>query len=266
MNSLREFIGSSSGLALMRQGLGLGWIARILAVLVVLLGVGEARADTKCPSTWTACSPSSDCALVEPQETYRYCTYGLDADCHFYIVDCWYSSTPCSESEQPTAPIVLTRKIECSHHSGCAESNSTEPYRHCTTYYDARGDVYLRHCDCSSTSCAEAESAQMTAVLTPAAVGRPAQHWLGDSYPNPFNPAVVLPLDLAKDAAAVSLAVYDVLGRRVRQVWDGPLGAGRHRFTWDGRDEVGKDVAAGVYIYKVEIDGQVEAKKLTKLP
>ena len=35
---------------------------------------------------------------------------------------------------------------------------------------------------------------QMTAVMTPA-VARPAQHHLGDSYPNPFNPAVVLPLD-----------------------------------------------------------------------
>ena len=106
---------------------------------------------------------------------------------------------------------------------------------------------------------------QMTAVLTPA-VARPAQYRLGDSYPNPFNPAVVLPLDLATDAARVSLTVYDVLGRRVRQVWQGPLGAGRHRFVWDGRDEAGKGVAAGVYIYQVEIDGQVEAKKTTKLP
>ena len=66
---------------------------------------------------------------------------------------------------------------------------------------------------------------QMTAVMTPA-VARPVQHRLGDSYPNPFNPAVVIPLDLATDAAGVSLTVYDVLGRRVRQVWDGPLRGG----------------------------------------
>ncbi len=106
---------------------------------------------------------------------------------------------------------------------------------------------------------------QATAVMTPAAA-RPVQHRLGDSYPNPFNPAVVIPLDLATDAAEVSLAVYDVLGRRVRQVWQGPLGAGSHRFVWDGRDAAGKAVAAGVYVYKVEIDGRVEAKKMTKLP
>ena len=108
-------------------------------------------------------------------------------------------------------------------------------------------------------------SEQPTAVLTPAAA-QPVQYRLGNSYPNPFNPSVVIPLDLATDAAGVSLTVYDVLGRRVRQVWDGPLGAGSHRFVWDGRDAAGKDVAAGVYIYQVEIDGRVEAKKTTKLP
>jgi len=106
---------------------------------------------------------------------------------------------------------------------------------------------------------------QLTAVQT-SAVARPAQHRLGDSYPNPFNPAVVLPLDVVTDAAAVSLRVYDVLGRRVRQVWQGPLQAGSHRLVWDGRDEQGEEVAAGVYLYQVEIDGQVEAKKTTKLP
>ena len=106
---------------------------------------------------------------------------------------------------------------------------------------------------------------QATAVLTSAAA-RPARHRLGDSYPNPFNPSVVIPLALATDAAKVALRVYDVLGRRVRQVWQGPLGAGSHRFVWDGRDESGRAVAAGVYVYQVAVDGRVEAKKMTKLP
>ena len=106
---------------------------------------------------------------------------------------------------------------------------------------------------------------QPTAVQTPTIV-RPAQHRLGDSYPNPFNPQMVIPLDLATDQKQVHLVLYDVLGRRVRQLWQGPLGAGAHRFTWDGRDEAGKGVAAGVYIYKVEVDGQIEAKKTTRLP
>ena len=109
------------------------------------------------------------------------------------------------------------------------------------------------------------EAEQATAVMT-SAIGQPEQHRLGDAYPNPFNPAMVIPLDLATDQKRVHLTLYDVLGRRVRQLWQGPLGAGSHRFVWDGRDEAGKAVAAGVYIYKVEVDGQIEAKKTTKLP
>jgi len=106
---------------------------------------------------------------------------------------------------------------------------------------------------------------QPTAVMT-AAGAVPVQYRLGDSYPNPSNPAVVIPLDLATDAAGVSLTVYDVLGRRVRQLWQGPLPVGTHRFTWNGRDEVGRNVAAGAYFYRVEIDGRVETKKMMKLP
>ena len=106
---------------------------------------------------------------------------------------------------------------------------------------------------------------QPTAVMT-SAVALPTQYRLGDSYPNPFNPAVVIPLDLATDAAGVSLTVYDVLGRRVRQLWQGSLPVGTHRFVWDSSDEEGKAVAAGVYLYRVEVDGRVEAKKMTKLP
>ena len=105
---------------------------------------------------------------------------------------------------------------------------------------------------------------QPTAVMTAGAV--PLQYRLGDSYPNPFNPAVVIPLDLTTDAAGVSLTVYDVLGRRVRQVWQGSLRAGTHRFTWNGRDEMARNVAAGVYLYRVEVDGRVETKKMMKLP
>ena len=280
MNRLREFIGSSSRLAPAWQGLGLGWVISALAGLVVLFGINKAEADRVCPSTWIGCSSSSisnpcfDSASADSTEKYLYYTYGLDWKCNFYITgDSWYSSTPCSEAEQPTATAVLTApclslsppKTECSYFDDCAERNPTEPYRYCTTYQDDDDNVYWLDCECSSTPCSEAEQPTATAVQT-SADARPAQHRLGDSYPNPFNPRMVIPLDLATDEERVHLALYDVLGHRVRQLWDGPLGAGGHRLAWDGRDEAGKAVAAGVYIYKVEIDGQVEAKKTTKLP
>ncbi len=278
MNRLREFIGSSSGLVPARQGLvGLVWVVSVLAGLAILADARESEDDIVCPSTWIGCSPSSnpcfDSAPADSTEKYLYCTYGLDWECNFYITgDCWHSSTPCAEAEQPfatamqTVPCLdLTLKTECSYFDDCAELNSTEPYRYCTTYQDDDDNVYWLDCWCSSTPCSEAEQPTATAVLT-SADARPAQHRLGDSYPNPFNPQMVIPLDLATDEERVHLALYDVLGHRVRQLWDGPLGAGSHRFMWNGRDEEGKVVAAGVYIYKVEVDGLIEAKKTTKLP
>ena len=81
------------------------------AGLAILCGARGSAADTECPYTWTVCSSSSDCASAEGM--YRYCTYGLDADCNFYTVDCWDSSTPCSEADQGIAPVVLTRKTDC---------------------------------------------------------------------------------------------------------------------------------------------------------
>ena len=270
MNRLGEFIGSSRGLAPMRKE----WIVIALAGLVVLFGINKAKADsdrTYCGDiSWTHCfdcSSNSEHPIcvqagadpAEPAAKYLYCTYALDALCNLYMENRWYSSTPCSEAVPPTA---TNQETDCWYSDKCAEFNSTEPYGYSTTYHfnDDIWEVRL----CSSIPCSEAMPTP-TAVQTPAAA-RPAQHRLGAAYPNPFNPAMVIPLDLATDQKQVHLALYDVLGRRVRQLWDGPLVVGSHRFVWDGRDEEGKAVAAGVYIYKVEIDGQVEAKKTTKLP
>ena len=270
MNSLH--IGSSSGLAPMRQGQGL--VVSALAGLVILLGSNKAEADpdqTYCGDiSWIHCFDCSsnsehpicawaDADPAEPEAKYLYCTYALDALCDLGIVDCRYSSTPCSDAVPPTA---TNQETTCGYFDDCAEFNSTEPYRHCTTYHF--NDDTWESCLCSSAPCSDAVPTP-TAVLT-SADARPVQHRLGDSYPNPFNPTMVIPLDLATDQSQVHLALYDVLGHRVRQLWDGPLRAGSHWFVWDGRNEAGKAVAAGVYIYKVEIDGQVEAKKTTKLP
>ena len=264
MKRSRTFIRSFSGLSPMRSGLG------ALAVLAVLLGARGAEAKTPCPVTWLHCFDCSSnpehpiCTRAEadpaaPEAKYVYCPYALDARCNRQMVDCWYSSTPCSEAVPATA---INRKTQCDYYDKCAAVDSTQPYRYCVPYQD--DDDIEKICACSSTPCLWPES-RPTAVLTPAA-GRPTQHGLGNAYPNPFNPAIVIPLDLVLDQKQVHLALYDVLGRRVHQVWQGPLGAGEHRFVWDGRDEAGKAVAAGVYIYRVEIDGRVEAKKTTKLP
>ena len=70
---------------------------------------------------------------------------------------------------------------------------------------------------------------------------------------------------MAAGAGDVDLTIYNVLGQSVRQVWTGPLAAGEHRLAWDGRDGQGQPVAAGVYLYRVQVGEQTRFRKMVKL-
>jgi len=81
-------------------------------------------------------------------------------------------------------------------------------------------------------------------------------------FPNPFNSRAVVPYVLGEDGY-VRLAVYDMLGRKVRVLFEGRQEAGRHRAYWDGRDEDGRPVASGIYILKLEAGGKRWARTLS---
>ena len=93
----------------------------------------------------------------------------------------------------------------------------------------------------------------------------PSAFALGANYPNPFNPATTIPVSVAAGTGDVDLTIYNVLGQPVRQVWNGPLAAGEHRLTWDGRDGQGQAVAAGVYLYRLQAGDQIRIRKMVKL-
>lgn len=69
------------------------------------------------------------------------------------------------------------------------------------------------------------------------------------NFPNPFNPSTVIRFDL-RNQANVHLAVFDMSGRFVRTLVNGNLNAGAHEATFDGTG-----LAAGVYVYRLTVDG-----------
>lgn len=85
---------------------------------------------------------------------------------------------------------------------------------------------------------------------------------LEQNYPNPFNPSTIIPLALPQ-RTEVRLAIFNVLGQRVRTLVDGPLDAGYHNMMWNGLDEAGRQAAAGMYFYLVEADGFRQTRKMT---
>ena len=93
----------------------------------------------------------------------------------------------------------------------------------------------------------------------------PTAFVLGANYPNPFNPATTIPVSVAVGAGEVDLTIYNVLGQPVRRVWAGSLAAGEHRLAWDGRDTQGQPVAAGVYLYRLQVGDQTRIRKMVKI-
>jgi flagellar hook assembly protein FlgD len=73
---------------------------------------------------------------------------------------------------------------------------------------------------------------------------------LQQNYPNPFNPETTIRYDLPVQAE-VRLTIFDVLGRTVRTLIEQKQPAGGHSAVWDGRDDRGRQLASGLYLYRV---------------
>ena len=84
----------------------------------------------------------------------------------------------------------------------------------------------------------------------------PGTFALGQNYPNPFNPVTTIQYEIAA-AGRVTLEVVDVLGRTVATLVDAEVTPGAHTVRFDGRD-----LASGLYLYRLTADAQTITKKM----
>jgi hypothetical protein len=87
----------------------------------------------------------------------------------------------------------------------------------------------------------------------------PGSFTLHQNFPNPFNPTTTIRYDLGQ-ATQVTLEVYDALGRRVATLVDGFVAAGEYTATFSA-----KDLASGLYLYRLTAGDQVTMKKMVLL-
>jgi len=95
-----------------------------------------------------------------------------------------------------------------------------------------------------------------TAVETPTAE-LPGSFALAQNYPNPFNPSTTLRFELPREAA-VTVTVYDLLGREVATLFRASAPAGRHELLWDA-----SAVTSGVYFLRLEARSETGARLFT---
>ncbi len=84
---------------------------------------------------------------------------------------------------------------------------------------------------------------------------------LDNNYPNPFNPSTQISFSVGKESQ-VSVDIYSILGQRIKNLTSKNYSVGNYQITWDGTDNYGKQVAAGVYIYRLSSDYFTDSKKM----
>ena len=87
---------------------------------------------------------------------------------------------------------------------------------------------------------------------------------LAQNAPNPFNSQTVLSYFLPVSGPA-RVEVFALTGQRVAVLQQGPQQAGYHRLHWDGRDDAGRPVASGMYLYRLVTGETVLTRKLMLL-
>lgn len=83
-------------------------------------------------------------------------------------------------------------------------------------------------------------------------------------HPNPAKPSTTISYSLERPAK-VSLAVYDLRGRRVRQLYQGVQAKGAHSLVFDGKDDRQEVLGRGLYLARLRVSGRDRVGRITLL-
>jgi len=94
---------------------------------------------------------------------------------------------------------------------------------------------------------------------------QPVEFGMRQNYPNPFNSETVIEYSLPR-TLDTSLIIYNLSGQNIRVLVDGEISSGKHIVAWNGRDEYGRSVGAGVYICWMRAGTFTETRRMLYLP
>lgn len=100
--------------------------------------------------------------------------------------------------------------------------------------------------------------------IEPFGVSYPKRYILFQNYPNPFNNSTIINLKITEEEY-VAVTIYDILGRQIRILFEGKIRSDLKQIVWDGKNELGKEVGSGTYIYRVQNKHFIDSKKMILL-
>jgi hypothetical protein len=100
-----------------------------------------------------------------------------------------------------------------------------------------------------------------TELTTNAAPELPVDYALEQNYPNPFNPSTTVRFSVPV-TSDVTVKIYNMLGQEIRTLFAGTMDRGTKSIEWDGRDNVGRQMSTGTYLYRMVAGSFTESKKM----
>lgn len=127
----------------------------------------------------------------------------------------------------------------------------------------ASGDNYyiVTAVDIHDNESDASEAVNLTTMSVIGDVGIPDVFALHQNFPNPFNPVTNIRFDVPENSM-VTIAVYDLLGHKVRTLVNYEMSAGFHSIEWNGTNDHGNPLASGMYIYRISAGEFHAVKKL----
>jgi len=92
----------------------------------------------------------------------------------------------------------------------------------------------------------------------------PIKFNLQNNFPNPFNPLTTIRYDLPEDGL-VNVTIYDIMGRPVKYLVNSQQNSGYKSIQWNGTNDAGQPVSAGLYMYTIQAGGFRQTRKMVLL-
>jgi len=90
----------------------------------------------------------------------------------------------------------------------------------------------------------------------------PTVYSINQNFPNPFNPTTTIEYSIPQ-AGNVNLVIYNMAGQKVRTLVNENQPAAYKKVVWDGRNDMGETVGAGMYFYKLVSGNFTKIQKMT---
>jgi len=216
------------------------------------------------------CSSDPPTMQLQMQDFVRFAAGARDQDKVFLLTHSSITTVGYENTTQ-TADYLITHigttriPFNVTDSIGQQYSRADTGFFHVRGYFGTTASDHLKHLYNMHVMLRAADSlVRSRTVHVNEGRSKPEGFRLFQNYPNPFNPETTIPFQL-HSRSHVNLALYDIVGRRIRVLLDEEAAPGIHEVGWNGTNDAGALVSSGTYFYSLHVGSTTQMRPLMLL-